>query len=110
MGEETQSSGTRAQRFPIRGAMRYRIRGEKIWREGVAENISVSGMLFRGEHFVKPNTPIEVSFVLPGKQRAGETGAKVVSHGVVVRSSVCPGESGTAMMAAKITHPRLQRL
>jgi PilZ domain len=108
--EETQNSNSRAQRFPIRGAMRYRIRGEKLWREGVAENISVSGMLFRGEHFVKPNTPIEVSFVLPGKQRSGESGAKVVSHGIVVRSTVSPGESGTAMMAAKITHPRLQRL
>ena len=36
---------TRAQRYEIDTMLRYRIRGEKEWREGVMKNISISGVL-----------------------------------------------------------------
>lgn len=88
--------------------MRYRIRGERSWREGVVENISASGLLFQGEQLVEPNTQIELNFILPGKL-AGEKSARVVGRGMIVRSSMGTGAFGTAIMAATITHSRLVR-
>ena len=98
----------RAQRFPIQAIMRYRIRGERSWREGVVENISASGLLFQGEQLMKPDTQIELNFILPGKS-VGEKSARVVGRGMIVRSSAIPGMFGAAIMAATITHSRLVR-
>ncbi|MDE3186069.1 MAG: PilZ domain-containing protein [Acidobacteriota bacterium] len=98
----------RAQRFPIQAVMRYRIRGQRSWREGVVENISASGLLFQGEQLVEPDTQIELNFILPGKS-VGEKSARVVGRGMIVRSSVIPGVFGAAIMAATITHSRLVR-
>lgn len=98
----------RAQRFPIRAALHYRVRGERNWREGTVENISVSGVLFKGERLVEISTPIEMSFVLPGKP-AGEKSARVLGRGTIVRSPATPCPPGAALMAAAITHSRLVR-
>jgi hypothetical protein len=98
----------RAQRFPIQVALRYRVRGERDWRDGTVQNISVSGLLFKGERLVDPHTPIEMSFVLPGSP-AGERSARVVGKGIVVRSPATPCAIGSAMMAAALAHSRLVR-
>lgn len=98
----------RAQRFPIRAPLRYRVRGERTWREGSVENVSVSGLLFRGERLVDAQTPIELSFILPVKP-GGDLGARVVGRAMIVRSPADPSASGTPSMAAAIIRSRLVR-
>lgn len=98
----------RAQRFPIQAALRYRVRGERIWHEGTIENISISGLLFKAERMLESNTPIEVSFILPG-MLAGERSARVVGRGAIIRSPAHQGAPGTIVMAATLTHSRLLR-
>ena len=53
------------------GALKYKchcvmeLNGESKWWKGSTENISLSGVLFRGEEFAEPNTPLEISLALP---------------------------------------------
>jgi hypothetical protein len=98
----------RAQRFPIHATLRYCIRGEKQWREGTVENISTTGLLFKGAFLVERNTQIELNIILPARP-ANVQSARVVSQGVIIRSWTCRGIPPVAMMAATITHTRLVR-
>jgi len=87
---------------------RYRIRGEKLWRESVVKNISVSGVLIHTASFLELETEIEVRFSLPIYLR-DENAAEVLCRGSVVRSSKFekPGEATIA--AARIEHWRFVR-
>lgn len=96
------NSSERSLRFPIHAQMRYRVVGERIWREGETVNISKSGVLFRGEQTVAAGTPIEMNFTLP-VQLQGQGGAQVSCHGVIVRTTELP------MLAARIYSSRLRR-
>jgi len=98
----------RAQRFPIRAALHYCIRGEKQWREGTVENISTTGLLFKGAFLVERNKQIELNIVLPARSGNVQS-ARVVSQGTIVRSWASRGMPPMAMMAAAITHTRLVR-
>jgi hypothetical protein len=55
----------RAERFAIPIAILYRSPGELDWRPGLTENISRSGVLFRAEHRIEPNTLLELMLDLP---------------------------------------------
>ena len=55
---------TRALRFPLRLPLRYRAVAEGTWREGLTENISRSGVLFRAQDLLQVSTPVELSFRL----------------------------------------------
>ena len=99
---------TRAQRFGIQMPLRYRLSGESKWRKGTIENISRSGVLFRGEEFAKPNTPLEMSLVLP-EGIFGVRSAKVVCRGVVVRSERPKGAGAFPALATTISHYRFIR-
>ena len=39
----------RARRLRLHTPLRYRAKGQTLWREGVIDNLSQSGVLFRGE-------------------------------------------------------------
>jgi hypothetical protein len=91
----------RAMRFVISVPLRYRVCSERIWHEGVTQNIGRTGILFLGEQLLNPGTQIELSFTLPSEMAVA--GVKVSCHGVVVRSSEYP------MIAANISHSRLLR-
>ena len=99
---------TRAQRFGIQMPLRYRLSGESKWRKGAIENISRSGVLFRGEEFAKPNTPLEMSLVLP-KGIFGVRSPKVVCRGIVVRSERPKGAGAFPALATTISHYRFIR-
>jgi len=92
----------RARRFTLHLPLRYRAVGETRWHEARTENISRSGVLFRpgdreaiaiGEErpdslrafrlagLLDVDTPVEMSFVLPG----GPAPAEVVCRGRIVR-------------------------
>ncbi len=98
----------RAQRYEINTTTRYRVRGEKQWREGVVKNISISGVLIHAATFLESETEIEVRFFLPVHLR-GESAAEVLCRGSVVRSSKCEGLGEAAMVAARIEHWRFLR-
>ncbi|MGA3048208.1 MAG: PilZ domain-containing protein [Terracidiphilus sp.] len=98
----------RAQRFPIHAPLRYRVRGERDWHEGAVKDISSTGLLFRGSHWVELNTEVEISVNLPGHP-AGKQGAKVLSRGKIVRTLTSSSLPGTATMAAAISRSRLFR-
>jgi hypothetical protein len=101
-------SKERARRFSIQIRLRYRLKRERAWREGRTENISRSGLLFRGEAFVKPATQIEMSMVLsPGI--LGEGAVEVICRGTVVRT-VPPADAGSFPgLATTISYYRLVR-
>jgi len=99
---------TRAQRYEIGTMLRYRIKGEKEWREGVMKNISISGVLLHAANSLPPDTVIELRFSLP-VHLSGENAAEVLCRGSVVRSSKNEGPGVAAMVAARINHSRFLR-
>jgi hypothetical protein len=99
---------TRAQRYEIDTMLRYRIRGEREWREGVMKNISISGVLLHAANSLPPDTVIEMRFSLPIHLN-GENAAEVLCRGSVVRSAKCEGPGVAAIVAAKIKHSRFLR-
>lgn len=104
----TPGGTSRARRYEIGTPIRYRVRGEREWREGVTENISISGVLIRASHALEPNTSIEMRFLLP-VELEGEFAAEVFCRGLVVRSSSRPAFAGTTAIAARILHSRFLR-
>jgi len=102
------SSKNRAHRFGIHIHLRYRLNGKDKWWKGTTENISRSGVLFRGEEFAEPNTPVELNFTLP-KEIFGGRAAEVVCRGTVVWSER-PREAGASpALATTISHYRFIR-
>jgi hypothetical protein len=102
------SSKNRAQRFGIQIHLRYRLNGGSKWWKGTTENISRSGVLFRGEEFAEPNTPLELSFVLP-KEIFGGRPAEVICRGTVIWSEH-PRDAGVLpALATTISHYRFIR-
>jgi signal transduction histidine kinase/FixJ family two-component response regulator len=91
----------RAQRFNLHLPLKYRPLGEPDWRAGTTENISRSGMLFRGEEPISPSVQVEIYLVLPA-EIAGLASAEVVCRGEVVRSVAGETPSMSPALAAKI--------
>jgi len=98
----------RARRFEIQMALRYRVEGKSEWRKGTTKNISCTGVLFRGEEFAEPHTPLEMSLVLP-HQIPGLRSAEVVCSGIVVRSERPSGAESFPALATTISHYRFIR-
>jgi hypothetical protein len=98
----------RAQRFAIQMRLRYRLNGDNKWWKGTIENISRSGVLFRGEGFVQPNTHLEMSFVLPD-EIFGVRPAEVFCTGRVVRSERPKDGEVLPALASTISHFRFIR-
>jgi hypothetical protein len=102
------SPNNRAQRYGIQIRLRYRLNGGSKWWKGTTENISRSGVLFRGEEFAEPKTPIEMTFVLP-KEIFGMRPAEVICKGTVIWSEH-PREAGKLpSLASTISHYRIIR-
>ncbi|MGB6130399.1 MAG: PilZ domain-containing protein [Acidobacteriaceae bacterium] len=98
----------RARRYPIGTVLRYRVRGEQEWREGVMENISISGVLIHASQVLETNTLVELRFALPVELN-NEVAAEVLCRGWVVRSAPRSGPAGSVSMAVRIAHSRFLR-
>ena len=97
--------GERAPRYEIGLPLRYRSLGEREWHEAQTENISRSGILFRGPFILDLDTPVEMTFTL----KAGSVASAVRCRGRVVRT-VLPGRNPSAPgMAATISRYRFLR-
>ncbi len=97
----------RAQRFKLNLPVRYRLLGEDDWRQGITENISRSGLLFRVDQLLEPSSQVEISLVLP-PEIAGLSAAEVVCRGEVVRAMRGEHPSDNPALAAKILQYHFQ--
>jgi PilZ domain len=86
--------------------MRYRPTGERLWSEGLTENISRSGVLFRAEHPMPERAAIEMLLALPVEVGGGEN-AVVICRGRVVRTEPPRADDHRPALAATITGYRL---
>ena len=100
------SAGTRAPRFALHLPLRYRAVGESSWREGLAENISRSGVLFLAQDLLQVSTPVELTFVLS----VADLNSEVVCRGQVVRTLPPRGPSHAPALAATIADHHFLRL
>ena len=93
----------RAQRFSIPLAILYSPAGETEWRSGLTENISRSGVLFRADRRMEPNTPIEILLDMPSV--VATTTGTALRRGRIVRA-VAPSilEDRPAFAAAFIDY------
>jgi len=98
----------RARRFELQIVLRYRANGEGHWHRGITKNISYSGVLFHGEEWTEPRTPLELSLALP-KESTGGWAAEVVCQGMVTRSEQRGSDGGGALIATRISHYRFVR-
>ncbi len=105
-GASTRSE--RAQRFAIQAPLRYRETNDVQWLEGHTENISNSGVLFRASEILRPDIPVELTFVLPVNKR-GEVSATVFCHGRTVRTILPAATDESPSIAVKILKYRLNR-
>ena len=99
---------TRAQRFELHIPLRYRADSEGNWHRGTTRNISRSGVLFQGEDWAEPRSPLEMMLVLP-KEKGVERAAEVVCRGTVMRSERRASDEGGPLIAIRISHYRLIR-
>lgn len=98
----------RARRFPVPTVIRYRSSADQQWREGQIENVSVSGVLFRADCQLVPETPVEMIYVLPVTGSSNPPG-EVMCRGVVVRSVPSSVPGGLTVVGAKISTYRFVR-
>ena len=101
-------ANNRARRYGIQVHLRYRLNGASKWWKGTTENISRSGVLFRGEEFAEPKTPLELTFVLPKEFFAGRP-AEVICKGTVIWSERPREEGKFPSLATTISHYRIIR-
>jgi len=97
----------RARRFNLHLPLRYRLLGEQRWLQGETENISRSGLLFRAEEPLQPNSKLEISLVLPA-EIAGLAATEVICRGEVVRSIEGNQVGVNPALAAKILQYHFQ--
>jgi hypothetical protein len=94
----------RAPRYPIRIPLRYRASSDPQWREAHTENISRSGVLFRTEHSMPLQTPIEMLLALPVEIGGAGATSTVICRGRIVRTEQArDGSTGDVCLAVAAT-------
>ena len=97
---------TRPLRFAIQLPMRYRHAGSFQWYRGVTDDISCSGMLFRGPVPMELFAPVEVRLMMP-RQITGDAAATMLCGGFIARVLDTRPSIDEAHMAATFTTYRL---
>lgn len=95
-------------RFQIGLPMRFRIAGERFWRDGWADTMSLTEIVFRGEDGVEIGKTIDIRLVLR-RPSSRERGGTIVSKAKVTRSLPLPEMPGYTAMTAELNSPRLLR-
>jgi len=106
--QQPPKQGTRGvSRFQINLPMRYRLHGERVWRDGWVDNMSLTEILFSGTGMVDVGKSIDIRLVLLG--RGGGRGGTIVSKAKVTRSWPFLDLPGQAFIAATLINPRIVR-
>ena len=99
----------RAQRFPIRVPIRYRVPSSRDWFLACTENISRSGVLFRTECVIEPTTTLQFKLELPPINNKVGFHAEVVCRGRVVRTEQTDDVGTSSAVAVAIHNYRLAK-
>jgi len=79
----------RERRLRHRVPVQIRISSNYVWTDGMTENISRSGLLFRSPKPIEVGSAIELDFEMP-QAITGEVNARVLCEGKVVRVEAVP--------------------
>ena len=83
--EKRPSWTPRARRLKLDVALRYRVNSTSTWFEGTIDNLSQTGLLFRGPQPLPVNALVEMVFEMP-EEISGQKNRNVVCQGRVIRS------------------------
>src|SRR5271166_4579886 len=75
----------RARRLKLQTPVRYRVKNLGNWFEGVIENLSQSGLLFKGPQRFPDNTLVEMVFEMP-EEISGQKNSTVLCQGRIIRA------------------------
>ena len=90
----------RARRLRLHAPLRYRVKSMAAWHQGTLENLSQSGVLFRGPRPVSQNTLVEMRFEMP-EEISGQKQSLVYCQGQIIRcKEKQPKEEGVTLAAA----------
>ena len=96
----------RALRYNLQLAVRFRPAGGTTWSDGVTQNVSRSGVLFRAADALDTNTPVELRLALPIGS-SPDAFSEVICSGRIVRT-VAPSPSDSRPgIAVAIAHYEL---
>jgi len=76
----------RARRLKLHGVLRYRVKNLGQWYEGTMENLSQSGVLFRGTQRFPVNTLMEMVFEMP-EEISGQKNSSVLCDARLIRAN-----------------------
>ena len=91
----------RARRLKLDTPVRYRAKGQTLWHEGVIENLSQSGVLFRVEEPLPQNTLLEMIFEMP-EEISGQKNSNVLCQGRVTRAHAKHAREERLTLAASV--------
>lgn len=99
----------RERRLRHRVSVLFRVAGGCEWIEGVTENISRSGLLFRSSSPLEVGSSMEMIFEMP-QELTGDAAARVLCEGLLVRVEPVPPtrkqEQSSFLMACTIAQYR----
>ena len=82
--EKRPSWTPRARRLKLDLGLRYRVNSTSTWYEGTIDNLSQTGLLFRGPQPLPVNALIEMVFEMP-EEISGQKNRNVLCQGRVIR-------------------------
>lgn len=83
--EKRPSWTPRARRLKLDLPLRYRVNSTSLWYEGTIDNLSQTGLLFRGPQPLPVNALIEMVFEMP-EEISGQKNRNVLCQGRVIRA------------------------
>ncbi len=95
-----------ATRFQVSSPMRFRIFGERLWRDGWVETMSLAELLFHTEQELEAGKSMDIRIMLPSPHE-GPHGGIVVGHAKVLHSVRLPEMPGRVFVTASLSTPRL---
>ncbi|MGH9452724.1 MAG: PilZ domain-containing protein [Terriglobia bacterium] len=104
----TTESTPRPGRYPVKTAIRFRIRGEDEWHQGITEDISRTGVFLRSSFLPDMGAKVEMVLSLPAEVR-GRSAAEVFGQGRIVRQTQALSVDQQPGVAATIDRYRLAR-
>lgn len=93
-------------RFQVNLPMRFRIFGEKVWREAWVETMSVTEILFRSSTDVGESKGMDIRITLPSPH-SGAHGGTIVAKAKAVRCLPVSDLRGQFLTVASISGARL---
>ena len=91
----------RARRLKLETPVRYRVKNLGSWHEGVIDNLSQSGVLFKGAQNLPANTLVEMVFEMP-EEISGQKNSSVLCQGRVIRCKESTKNDAESSLAASI--------